>query len=294
MLDAGQPVNAQDYADRITESWRTTVAGIIGCGRWLTEAKWCLPYGEFGTMFAEHDNPVERPVPFGWSTANKLMAVADHSALSNSEHATNLPTHWYTLYQLSHLSAPALEAAIETGKVHAEMERGDAYGLVKLAQRDAVPPASRVGASGDRHGEGWEVYLGDFAERLKDLDAGVDLIVTDPPYSDDALELYREFAVWAAEALRPGGVAAVYAGTYRLREVLDSLFIESQLEQRWTFCLDLQAGSQARFMSSNLIQRWKPIVIAYRPPWRPLPRRHIRRTRVARPAEKRPPMATKY
>jgi site-specific DNA-methyltransferase (adenine-specific) len=148
---------------------------------------------------------------------------------------------------------------------------GEAYKRRAYAERDATPPASTLSeVDGDRTGPGWRVALGDFADQLADLDEAVDLVVTDPPYADDALDLYERLAKWASSAVRPGGVVAVYAGTYRLPEVLDALRA-SDLTYRWTYSLDLSAGAQARYRAVNIIQRWKPIIVMHRPPWRPPP-----------------------
>ena len=42
-------------------------------------------------------------VPFGVRTAQFLMAIAEHSILSNTKHASLLPPSWMTVYELTKL-----------------------------------------------------------------------------------------------------------------------------------------------------------------------------------------------
>jgi hypothetical protein len=262
-------VDAQWYADRVNEAWQSTVGGIIDMGRWLVEAKDRLAHGEFGRIFAEHPEAVERPVPFGARSGQRLMAVASHPVLANATYMSNLPPAWGTLYHLAHMSEPALLAAIEAGEVYPELEQGDAYKLSRFAKRNGTPPASEIGtgpATSGRTGPGWVVHLGEFQRELAGLVDAVDLIVADPPYSDDALTLYGDLAEWAARALRPGGVCAVYSGNYRLPEQLELL--REHLSYRWTFSIDVSAGSHARFSAVNVTQWWKPLLVMYREPWK--------------------------
>lgn len=59
-----------------------------------------------------------------------LMVVSRHPVLSNSQCVANLPPSVGTLYELSQLDPPQLEAAIQAGKVHPELERKQARALV--------------------------------------------------------------------------------------------------------------------------------------------------------------------
>jgi len=145
----------------------------------------------------------------------------------------------------------------------------EAYKRKRIADRKALAAASHVGVSG-LSGDGWCVEVGDFREVLNLEPGSVDLIVTDPPYDDVSLPLYGALAEWAVSVLRPGGVCAVYAGCARLPEVFDELRAGG-LSYRWTFCLDQQQGSQSRFVSLNIMQRWKPIIICCKDQWKTTP-----------------------
>jgi hypothetical protein len=139
------------------------------------------------------------------------------------------------------------------------------------AGRDAIDPASSPAADAraDRTGDNWALYCGDFADRLGHLDSAIDLIVTDPPYNDASLDLYRQLVDWAGKALCPGGVLITYAGTLRLPQVFQAL--DGPLEYVWTIALDMRSGSNARMFQVNMFQAWKPLIVMCRPEWRSPP-----------------------
>jgi hypothetical protein len=72
---------------------------------------------------------IENELPFGKRTAQMLMAVANDPRLTTAKHASRLPPHWYTLYELRQLSDAQFEAAIANGLINPEMERDDARSL---------------------------------------------------------------------------------------------------------------------------------------------------------------------
>ena len=87
------------WAERITEAWQSTLHGILETGRLLIAAKEGpdrLPHGEFEQMVATD-------LPFGASTAQRLMAVARDHRLSKAAHVQLLPPHWGTLYEITKL-----------------------------------------------------------------------------------------------------------------------------------------------------------------------------------------------
>ena len=92
------------WARQISAAWRASIEAIFECGRLLIAAKDALDHGEFTKM-------VERDLPFGKRTAQRLMAIARDTRLTNPTHASLLPQSWMTLYELTRLSddAPARE-----------------------------------------------------------------------------------------------------------------------------------------------------------------------------------------
>jgi N6-adenosine-specific RNA methylase IME4 len=107
-----------EWAGRIVAAWRKSVDGILEAGRLLAEAKAVLPHGAFVDM-------VERELPFGARMAQMLMKIGADPRLADAKHASLLPTHWYTLYELTKLSDQAFAVKLSTGEIHPGMERRD-------------------------------------------------------------------------------------------------------------------------------------------------------------------------
>lgn len=136
---------AEFWEARIRPHLAGAVASIVEAGREFAEAKTSVVHGEFGRL-AELLGMTPR-------TVQMFMAVAGHAGLSNAKHVSLLPPSWGTLYQLSRLEPPALEAAIEAGEVRPDMERKDAMQLVaryrieagELARAEPSAPAVITG-----------------------------------------------------------------------------------------------------------------------------------------------------
>jgi len=161
--------------------------------------------------------------------------------------------------------APDLVEEVKAGKItlkEAESVVRSAQAKQRFIERKAawdeqVSPSERR----------WTMHLGDFRDILTTLEDGsVDAIVTDPPYPDEFLPLWGDLAQHAARVLRPGAPLIAWSGQYRLREVLNHL--SGPLRYQWTICLDLP-GANARFRGPNMIQTWKPIIIATAGTWAP-------------------------
>lgn len=136
---------AEHWAPRISAEWCKSVEGIINVGRQLIAAKEACEHGEFLRLFKGHENPVSEPVPFGKDAAERLMRVAAHPVLSNSDQSRNLPQSYQTLYVLAQLDdsetidgikrgdipldMSAVTAGIKAGEITPDMTRADASAL---------------------------------------------------------------------------------------------------------------------------------------------------------------------
>lgn len=117
---------AEYWAPKIHAEWRKSVVGILGVGRQLIEAKAACEHGEFLRLFKGHPQAVADPVPFGVSSADKLMEIARNEVISNSEFVPNLPQSWGTLYELTMLEDETLLAGIKSGEITPETTRAQA------------------------------------------------------------------------------------------------------------------------------------------------------------------------
>jgi 16S rRNA G966 N2-methylase RsmD len=117
----------------------------------------------------------------------------------------------------------------------------------------------------DAEGDGWTMLAGDLDARADDLDPGsVDLIVTDPPYTLEALDLWGQLAEHAAKWLKPQGILAALSGQLFLLDVLDRL--REHLVYGWTYCQPLP-GSSSRVLPRHIGQAWKPWLAFSNGPW---------------------------
>ena len=91
----------------------------------------------------------------------------------------------------------------------------------------------------------------------------VDLIVTDPPRSGDALRTYQSAAKIAATVLRPGHLMAIYVDKMILPKIL-SMIGEEGLEYVWIFCVFQPDGDQ-KVQQCHLVEKWRPVLLVMKP-----------------------------
>ena len=130
-----------EQRDRFEASLRSSLSAAIELGKTLIAAKSALPHGEFGRLFSDHEDPAPGAMSFTSRWAQKVMVVAENQAISNPKRASELPTDLEAVYQLATLTAPALEAAIESGKVHPGMTRAEAK-AIKNEAAEADPESA--------------------------------------------------------------------------------------------------------------------------------------------------------
>jgi exonuclease VII large subunit len=108
----------QEAADHVRAAWQGAVESIVETGRRLMEAKRRVGHGRWLDAVAL--------MPFGDSTARKLMQIAQHPDLSNREHVTDLPASWGTLSILAQLPPGEIPRRIQAHEITAELERAKA------------------------------------------------------------------------------------------------------------------------------------------------------------------------
>jgi N6-adenosine-specific RNA methylase IME4 len=134
-VESGSLVN--DWAARITARWQDSVEAIIDVGRLLMQAKEDLAHGEWFPM-------IER-LPFSARTAQMLIRISEHPAISNPNHGSDLPVSWRSLYELTKLDEPEFMAALEARLIHPEMQRKDVVKLLDVAQLETANGGMIVG-----------------------------------------------------------------------------------------------------------------------------------------------------
>lgn len=244
-MTALEPLVGEIIESRTPEQWAAVVradlgqavTGFVSAGRHLIEAKQQIPHGGW--------EPWVRTVGISTQTAVKLMTIARHPALANPAHVRDLPPSWGTLYELSQLDPPLLDAAIQARRVYPELERKGARSLVVEYKQIAAQVAFRVEHVDFRT---WAIEAG-----------SVDAVVTDPPYPAEHLPLWSDLAEHAAKWLKPGGICAVMSGQAHLPEVIRRL--SEHLTYRWTLAYLTPGGQAVQVFPRKVNTFWKPILV---------------------------------
>lgn len=114
-------------------------------------------------------------------------------------------------------------------------------------------------------GRGWTVYGGDFRTVLEAIaPESVDIIVTDPPYMAEALDLWADLAIVASRILVPGGILVALSGKISLPEVIQRL--RSHLQYGWVYNSPVP-GPSTRILARHIAQEWKPWLAFSKGPW---------------------------
>ena len=121
---------------RITEAWQKQVIDIFEVGSLLEASREEIGRGGWMVMVREE-------LPFGQSTANKLLKIAENENLRNSEHVPNLPAHWGTLYELTKLTEEQFAAGIENRTINPKMQRKDVMALRGIKPKETKKEPNR-------------------------------------------------------------------------------------------------------------------------------------------------------
>jgi len=109
---------------------------------------------------------------------------------------------------------------------------------------------------------GIEIYNEDFRTH-KIEENTIDLIITDPPYPEEYLDLWGDLSLYAYQVLKPSGYLVAYSGQYFLPRVM--LALSEHLEYYWTMAITLPGGTQI-VNGRNVMCGWKPILVYQKPP----------------------------
>jgi hypothetical protein len=97
------------------------VEGIIAAGQHLQQAKAEIEHGDW--------LPLLKALRLDESAAQRLMKIAGNEVLANPAHWAAFPPSWRTLYELTKLPPPLLEAKIIDGTITPDLERRDIAAL---------------------------------------------------------------------------------------------------------------------------------------------------------------------
>ena len=128
------------WAKKIAAAWQSSLQGILECARLLIAAKEGpkkLPHGGSERM-------VNKELPFGPSTAQRLMKIGRDRRLTNPAHGPLLPPSWRTLYELTKLSDAEFNAMLTDGRIRPDMERDEARPSIAVKVVEETQPTRAV------------------------------------------------------------------------------------------------------------------------------------------------------
>ena len=91
-------------------------------------------------------------------------------------------------------------------------------------------------------------------------DNTIDLILTDPPYSYEALGIYESLAWLADRLLKPGCSLVFFTGHLILEKVIQIIGDNTDnLKYWWIFCVK-HSGNHSKVHARHIFAEWKPML----------------------------------
>jgi len=153
--------------------------------------------------------------------------------------------------------APDLAEQVEAGKMPLLVAKTQAQRREARAELAATAPAIIP--------EGGEIWQGDFrklGERIPDV--SVDLILADPPYGTEFLDIWPDLGRLAYRVLKPGAFCLAYVGHLHLPVELAGL-AAGGLEYWWLASIHFR-GHQPAIRVRRVRTGWRPVLIFVKPP----------------------------
>jgi len=147
----------------------------------------------------------------------------------------------------------------EQKKVAEKIRTGEAKDIktakkvIKQEERTTPPPD--LPAVSDRY----RILHGDFVQMAKQIEPeSVDVIITDPPYPKEYLDLYEDLAIVARDLLKPGGSLVVMVGQSYLPEILEKM--TPHIRYHWTLAYLTPGGQSVQLWQRKVNTFWKPLL----------------------------------
>lgn len=201
--------------------------------------------------------PKATTVAIGRMTGTPQQTVSDHLSGKTTESGRNQP-------QLDRLTSKDAERATGFGRTPSLLQRSPAEiakHADKAARKDQAAAQTQARREASRNAEplpdGMDLRHGDARGQLADVaPESVALVLTDPPYGDEAEPLYQWLAEWAAKVLVPGGSLICYTGQSRLDR--DMAIIGQHLRYWWL--LAMMHDQSQRLPGKFVIPGFKPVL----------------------------------
>jgi len=230
---------SEQWAEVVRADLGMAVAGFISAGRHLDQARTALGWRRGGDGYRAW---CREKVGINEDTAAMLIKISEYYQPLQDQSPTMvglLPPSWRTLYELSKMDRPLLEAAINARHVHPELERKAAIGIVADYKKAAAIEAARS----VQPGQWWQLgehllYCGDSASEEFVSRAEGQFVFADPPYNagkadwDEAFKWRHDYLIDAAP------IVAVTPGI----SAIAGFFADTQMPYRWSIAAWISNG----------------------------------------------------
>jgi ParB-like chromosome segregation protein Spo0J len=204
---------------------------------------------QLGEMFGVSEKTVRNAAEF----AKALDALAEiEPKAAEAVLLGKLPDAKTALPKVEPELLPKVAERIAQGKANSVKE---AVERIRREERETTKPILK-GVY-----EGIEIRRGDFREVLVDIpNHSVDIILTDPPYTQEYLPLWDDLGAFAARVLKPTGVLLAYSGQLHLPQVLAML---TKHLRWWWMCAIQHTGTSGYIVAGGrrVINQWKPLLV---------------------------------
>lgn len=110
-----------------------------------------------------------------------------------------------------------------------------------------------------------DVRIGPFQEVLADIPQdSVKLILTDPPYGVEFMDLWRDLGQFASETLQDDGLLMAYCGKYAILDVMNILDEHEHLNYWWMSALFHEGSGHSTPLGHpvrKVISHWRPLLM---------------------------------
>jgi site-specific DNA-methyltransferase (adenine-specific)/modification methylase len=105
---------------------------------------------------------------------------------------------------------------------------------------------------------------GDMRELVKNIkNNSIDLIFTDPPYTEELVHVYKDLAEMAQRVLKPGGSLVTFIGHHVLSKIVRLIEDNSDLKLHWEIAVR-HTGHKKRLHAYGIWAYWKPLLWYYK------------------------------
>ncbi len=92
------------------------------------------------------------------------------------------------------------------------------------------------------------------------MEESVDVVITDPPYGKEYIDLYASLAVFCQRVLKPGGSLLAMSGQMWLFDVIAALG-QSGLNYQWVLAYMTPGGQSPHMFQRKINSFWKPVIL---------------------------------